>query len=291
MAHYAYLNGRFLAHKSAKVHIDDRGFLFADGIYEVIACINGDLADERGHLDRLERSLKEIHMDMPVPRHSLKKIISKILKKNRFDNASVYIQVTRGSTKRDFKFPDASKVVQTLLLTSWPIDFDANALTPTRVITTPDLRWKRRDIKTVGLLAQSMAKQKAVDAGADDAWMMDDDGFITEGSSNNAWIIKNGVLYTRPATQDILKGVTRTAIIKIAKTLGHKVIEKSFTVADAQKADEAFSTSATALIAPVTSIDGQEVADGKAGEITCMLYNEYRAYVAGERGPQLPWKE
>lgn len=291
MPRYAYVNGSYEMHDEAGVHIEDRGFQLADGVYEVIACINGHLADERGHLDRLKRSLAELGMDMPVPDRTLQFIMRELLRRNRLSNANVYLQVTRGATRRDFPFP-VTDIPQTLVITTWPCRFDNQKKmeTGSKAVTVPDIRWKRRDIKTVALIAQVLAKQKAVEQGAYEAWMVDDEGFVTEGASSNAWIVtKDGVLVTRKATTSILRGVTRTAIDKIREDLQIKLEERSFTPQEAYEAEEAFNTSAVALVTPIVEIDGHKIGSGKPGKITRRLYDEYMAYVEGLRGEQLRW--
>jgi D-alanine transaminase len=288
MPKFAYVNGSYVTHAHASVHIEDRGFQFADGVYEVIACIDNELADERGHLDRLNRSLNEIGMDMPVRRKSLQFIIRELLRKNKLSNANVYIQITRGATKRDFAFP-ASKIQQSLIVTAWPYDF----FPPTKgidVVTTPDLRWKRRDIKTVALLPQVLAKQIAYDQNCSEAWMIDDNGLVTEGSSSNAWIVNNdNIIITRPLNNEILNGVTRTAIFNIAKDFDIKIEQRSFDIKEAYVAKEAFCSSASALIKPVVSIDGNKIGDGNPGKLTLEIYKHYRSYVKRGIKAQLAW--
>lgn len=291
MPRIAFVNGRYVPHNDAFVHIEDRGFQFADGVYEVVACINGKLADERGHLDRLERSLGELAIDMPVTRRSLQFIIREMLRRNRLKNANVYIQVTRGVARRDFPFPD-DDVPASIVLTARAFQFDGNAKVQKggEAITVPDIRWKRRDIKSTGLLAQVLAKQEAVESGVYEAWMVDDEGYITEGSSSNAWIVtKEGKLVTRPASTDILRGVTRTALEKICAALQMKIEERPFTVQEAYDAEEAFNTSAVALVVPITKIDGHVIGSGEPGPVARKLYAEYRAYAAGERGEPVAW--
>jgi D-alanine transaminase len=289
MPRYAYVNGRYVRHNDAAVHIEDRGFQFADGVYEVVACIEGYLADERGHFDRLERSLRELKIAMPVPRRTLSHILREIVRRSRLDDAAIYIQVTRGVWKRDFPFPPPG-TRPSLIVTARPFKFATNAARKTgiRVITVPDIRWKRPDIKTTSLLAQALAKQEALDKGVQDAWLVDEKGFVTEGSSNNAWIVNDrGVLVTRPAEgNDILRGVTRTALLALKSV---KVEERAFKVTEAYKAREAFTSSATALIMPVVEIDGRKVGDGKPGPVTMRLYEEYMAYVRARKA-QVSWK-
>lgn len=289
MPRFAFVNGRYVPHGEASVHIEDRGYQFADGVYEVVACINGRMADERGHLDRLERSLKELSIEMPVARDALKLIMKELLRKNRLKNANVYIQVTRGVSKRDFPFP--ADVPSSLVLTARAFDFDNNPKVKKggAAITVPDIRWKRRDIKSTGLLAQVLAKQKATEAGAYEAWMVDDDGFVTEGSSSNAWIVtKDGKLVTRHATSSILRGVTRSALQKICSELQMKIEERPFTVKEAYEAQEAFNTSAVALVVPIISIDGKKIGSGEPGPVAKKLYESYRDYVNGD--DHVEWK-
>lgn len=292
MPRFVYLNGQYAPHRNASIHAEDRGFLFGDAVYEVIACIHGHLADERGHLDRLERSLNELKMNMPVERETLRFLMRELLRKNKQKNAAIYIQISRGSAPRDFKFPSAD-TPQTLMMVTYDFDFDGNAAVKNgiKVKTVPDIRWKRRDIKTVLLLPQSMAKQSSVDEGLDDVFMLDQDGFITEASASNAWIVaKDGTLITRPVTYDILKGITRTAIEKLCRDENIKIEERAFTPDEAYESVEAFTTSATALITPVIEIDGHKIGDGKRGAVTKKIYDAYRAYVDGLRGKQVSWE-
>ncbi len=292
MPRTAYVNGRFVPHCEASVHIEDRGFQFADSVYEVIGCINGDMADMRGHLDRLERSLKELRIVMPVRRAVFPSLIKELLRRNKLRNAAVYIQVSRGAAPRDFKFP-SDEPLPTLVITARPFAFDAKPVSKKgiKVITLPDQRWARRDIKTTNLLPSVLAKQAAAEAGAGEAWMIDGEGNITEGSSSNAWIVtKDGKLVTRNATHAILKGVTRTAILPILKDSNLELEERAFTPKEAYEAVEAFTSSATSLIMPVLEIDGHPVGDGKIGPVTTRIYNAYRDYVRGKRGAHVGWE-
>lgn len=292
MPRIAYVNGAYVPHDRAHVHIEDRGFQFADGVYEVIALIGGRLADERGHLDRLERSLKELRMELPVARKTLQHLIRETARRNRAKNASIYLQVTRGASKRDFPFP-AAGVPMSLIITVRPFRFDGQAKMKTgaKAISVPDIRWKRCDIKSVALLPQVLAKQAAVEKGAYEAWMIDDDGFVTEGASSNAWIVtKKGVLVTRPGGTSILRGVTRSALDKLRGELQMKLEERPFTLKEAYEAEEAFNSSAVALVVPIVEIDGRKIGSGKPGPVTLRLYEEYRAYVEGQRGEQVKWK-
>lgn len=290
MPRIAYVNGSYVPHQEATVHIEDRGFQFADGIYEVVACINGRMTDERGHLDRLERSLDELGIAMPVTRRSLQFIIREMVRRNKLKNANVYIQVTRGVAKRDFPFPQ--DVPASIVLTARNFQFDNNKNVEKGItaMTVQDIRWKRRDIKTTMLLAQVLAKQEAMDGGAYDAWMVDDTGFVTEASSSNAWIVTgDGKLVTRNATTSILRGVTRTAFEKICADLQMKIEERPFTPDEAYEAQEAFNTSAVALVVPVIMLDGRKIGTGKPGPVAQKLYAEYRAYAGGKRGEHVAW--
>jgi len=292
MPKYAYVNGAYVSHRDASVHIEDRGFQFADGVYEVIASIHGHLADERGHLDRLERSLGELDVAMPVAREVLQFLMREVLRRNRLSNANIYIQVTRGAARRDFPYPSAN-ISPSLVITTWPFNFDdqPKMKTGVRAITVPDQRWKRRDIKTVALLPQVLAKQQASLEGAYEAWMVDDDGYITEGASSNAWIVtKDGTLVTRQVTNDILRGVTRTSIDKLRDKVRISLEERAFTPQEAYEAQEAFNSSAVALVTPIVDIDGHQIGTGKPGPLTLQLFEEYMAYVEGLRGEQIEWQ-
>jgi len=291
MPRIAYVNGRFVPHAAAAVHIEDRGFQFADGVYEVIALMNGRFADETGHLDRLERSLKELEMAWPMPRRSLQFVMREIVRRNRLKNAAIYMQVTRGVAPRDFKFPKNAK--PTLVMTIRPASFDAGARKSAvrKVVTVPDIRWKRRDIKTTAMTAQVLAKQAAVAKGAYEAWMVDDNGFVTEGSSTNAWIVdKNNTLITRPTSSNaILKGVTRNALQALCKKEKIKIVERPFTVKEAYQAKEAFISAAVTLVMPVVEIDGHKIGNGKAGPVTSKVLDLYISYATNPGQKQEHW--
>lgn len=291
MPRFAYVNGTFSRHSEASVHIEDRGFQFADGVYEVVALINGHWADERGHLDRLERSLGELSIAMPVPRATLQLLMRELARKNRIHNGNIYIQITRGRARRDFKFP-GDNVRPSLIMTASPFKFDRNAsvIGGARAISTPDIRWKRPDIKSIALLPQVLAKQAAAGQGAYEAWMVDANGYVTEGSSSNAWIVRDGKIITRPADAAILRGVTRTAIARICAERNITLEERPFTLQEAYAADEAFNTGAVALIVPIIELDGHKIGNGQPGPVARLIYDEYRAYAAGGRGEQLGWK-
>lgn len=284
MPRIAYVNGRFVPHDRAMVHIEDRGFQFADGVYEVVTVHDGWLVDEAGHIDRLERSLKELAMARPVSRRVLGLLMRELIRRNGIRDGLLYLQVTRGVAPRDFKFPKAAR--PTLAMTVRRANLEPTHLVEAgvSVITIPDIRWKRRDIKSVALLPQVLGKQRAVEAGAYEAWMVEDDGLVTEGTSSNAWIVTaENQLVTRQANSSILRGVTRQAVIRIAGKEGIGFAERPFTVEEAYAAREAFLTSATNYVMPVTRIDGKPVGDGTPGRLTRQMRTLYVSFAAGER--------
>lgn len=284
MPRYAYVNGQYHPHGEAMVHIEDRGYQFADGVYEVVPVSLGRLVDEEMHLDRLERSLRELQIDMPMSRRCIKLVSTELMRRNRLTNGLLYMQVTRGVAPRDHKFPKQAMpaLVMTTKQTKPPKREAIEA--GIGVITIPDIRWKRRDIKSISLLPNCLGKQQAVEAGAAEAWMIDDDGNVTEGSSTNAWIItKDKRLVTRPASHEILNGITRLSLIKTAESLGIEVEERPFTLEEALEAKEAFITSSSNFVMPVVKIDETAVGNGRAGELTLRLRDGYEtAIVRGE---------
>ncbi|MFV3075732.1 D-amino-acid transaminase [Niveispirillum fermenti] len=276
MPRIAYVNGRYVPHGQASVHIEDRGFQFADGVYEVVTIVAGRLADEQGHLTRLARSLKELSIPWPVKPRTLRMIITEMVRRNRAVNAQLYIQITRGAAPRDFRFP--VNPAPTLVITCRRTAFQPPALLDKgiAVVTMPDIRWQRRDIKSVSLLPQVMGKQKAHEAGAFEGWMVDDEGQVTEGCSSNAWIVTaDGVLVTRQPSNAILNGITRLSILEVAREQGIGFQERPFTVAEALAAREAFISSATTFALPVTRIDGQMIGDGRPGPLGRRLRRAY----------------
>jgi D-alanine transaminase len=291
MPRISYVNGRYVPHAAGAVHIEDRGFQFADGVYEVIALMNGRFADETGHLDRLERSLKELKMALPMPRRSLQLAMHELVRRNRLKNGAFYLQISRGAAPRDFKFPLNAK--STLVMTIRPATFDmaARKRDVKKAVTVPDIRWKRRDIKSTALVAQVLAKQAAAEKGAYEALMVDENGFITEGSSTNAWIVDaNKNLITRPTTNGaILKGVTRNALQALCKKEKVKIIERPFTVAEAYKAKEAFTTASVSLVTPIVEIDGRKIGDGKLGPLTSKILDLYISYAKDPAQKQEHW--
>lgn len=286
MPRYAYVNGQYLPHHEAAVHVEDRGYQFADSVYEVIAFIDGKLADEKGHLDRLERSLSELRIAMPMQRKAMQLVMRELLRRNRVRNGGLYMQISRGVAPRDFKFPKKDTPVSFVMTVKHStFDIEARKAAGKKAITIPDLRWKRVDIKTTALLAQALAKQEALDRKTDEAWMYDEKGFITEASASNAWIVdKNGNLVTRPTKGNmILKGVTRNAIQALCKKEKIKLIERAFTVKECYQAKEAFTSSAVALIVPIIEIDGKKIGNGKTGNLTSKIFDIYMEYFAGDK--------
>lgn len=274
MPRIAYVNGRYLPHGTASVHIEDRGYQFADGVYEVCEVARGYIVDGKRHLDRLDRSLHELAIAWPIARAALEQIMREVVRRNHVRNGKVYLQVTRGVASRDHVFPKAG-TRPALVVSAKSADPDGASRRAERgisVITVPENRWGRVDIKTVGLLPNVLARQKAKEQGAEEAWFVDGEGFITEGAATNAWIVsKDGKLVTRPADFGILRGVTRTTLMEVAAKLGLAVEERGFTVAEAQGAREAFITAATTLVMPVVAIDGMPVANGHPGSVALSL--------------------
>jgi D-alanine transaminase len=284
MPRYAYVNGQYLPHGQAAVHIEDRGYQFADGVYEVVPVAGGRAVDEIPHLDRLERSLAELRIAMPISRRALEIVCRELLRRNGIRNGLIYIQVTRGVAPRNHSFPAHAR--SALVMTTKRMDFDGQSKfrDGVAVISAPDLRWARRDIKTINLLPNCLAKQAALEAGAYEAIQVDAEGKVTEGTSSNAWIVTNdGMLVTRQLSNDILHGVTRRTILAIAMEEGIAFEERPFTVPEAQGAREAFVTSATSFVTPVVEIDGRRIGDGKPGLLSQRLLSWYRDYMAGLR--------
>ncbi|MEM9619128.1 MAG: D-amino-acid transaminase [Pseudomonadota bacterium] len=279
MSRIAYVNGRYERMANASIHIEDRGYQFADGIYEVCLVIDGQCWDLDGHLARMERSLDELRIGAPMDRSSLTVVIGELLKRNRLDNALVYIQVTRGVAPRNHLFP-AGDVTPALVMTARRFDLnqsDALAEKGVKVISRPDIRWRRVDIKSVGLLPNALAKQDAKEAGAAECWLIRD-GHVTEGSSSNAWIVDaKGALVTHPKTNDILGGITRETAIACAESLQMKVEERPFTLDEAKMATEAFMSSATGLVMPIVQIDEDKIGDGAPGPVALRLREAYKA--------------
>lgn len=284
MSRFAYVNGQYIRHNEASVHIEDRGFQFADSVYEVVYVYEGRMIDAEPHLDRLERSLDELQMEMPMERGPLRLVMKEMVRRNKIKTGLIYMQVSRGSAPRDFPFP--LNCLPTLVMTAKHTKpySPQSAQTGIRVMSTPDIRWKRCDIKTVSLLAAALAKQEAIDNGFDDAWLIDEQGFVTEGTSNNAWIVnKNGHLQTRKPTHEILNGITRRSVMALAQKEGIEVLETSFTLEDVKHAREAFVTSASACVKPVVSIDGASIGSGQPGPVSQKLAASYIDFLKGTK--------
>ncbi|WP_093118261.1 D-amino-acid transaminase [Salinihabitans flavidus] len=278
MMRTVYVNGDYVPENEAVISIFDRGFLMADGVYEVTSVLGGKLIDFEGHAARLERSLSELDMPHPCTKDEMLEIHRELVRLNGIEEGLVYLQVTRGSDgDRDFVFPDRETTKPTIVLftQSKPgLADNPAAKRGTKVISIDDIRWGRRDIKTVQLLYPSMGKMMAKAAGADDAWMIED-GAVTEGTSNNAYIVKDGKIVTRGLSSDILHGITRAAVLRFAREAQMEVEERAFTIEEAKAAEEAFSTSASAFVMPVVEIDGVPLGDGTPGPVARRLREIY----------------
>ena len=283
MSRIAYVNGRYVPHADAAVHVEDRGYQFADGVYEVVLVYNGRMVDEIPHLDRLDRSLGELRIPSPMNRPALRSVMRELLRRNRIHTGLIYMQVTRGVARRDHPFPKNAQ--PSLVMTAKRIALPTGAAVENgvRVISIPDIRWERCDIKTVALLPNVLGKQQAKEAGAYEAWQVDRDGYVTEGTSTNAWIVtKDGELVTRNANQAILNGITRLTLLKLAERENLRLVERGFTIEEAKQAREAFISSATSFVTPVTQIDDAVIGNGKAGSVGLGLRRAYLDYAEGE---------
>ena len=278
MGRTVYVNGTYLDEAEAMISIFDRGFLMADAVYEVTSVLGGRLLDFAGHLARLERSLNELDMAMPMNADGLLEVHRELLRLNGIHDGLVYLQITRGNPgDRDFAFPDPETTPLTVVLfTQNKPGLAASPLAESgmKVVSVDDIRWGRRDIKTVQLLYPSMAKMIAKKAGCDDAWLVED-GFVTEGTSNNAYIVKGGKIITHELGNDILHGITRAAVLRFAREAQMEIEERAFSVSEAQQADEAFVTSASAFVMPVVELDGRAIGSGKPGKQTKRLREIY----------------
>lgn len=274
MTRIAYVNGDFVPLEEAKISVLDRGFLFADGVYEVTAVIDGKLVDNAAHLRRLERSLGEIEMGHPVPLDTLTELQLELARRNNLTEGGIYLQITRGAAERDFAYPKDAHPSLVMFTQARDLINDPRAKTGVSVITTPDLRWKRRDIKSVAMLAQTIAKQEAAKVGASEAVMVED-GVVTEGSSSTVWIVKDGTLITRQLSNAVLPGVTRLSVLALCEELGLKVEERTYSVEELYEADEAFITAATTLVMPVVKVDDRVMTNGAPGEVASRLRSLY----------------
>jgi len=287
MSRIAYVNGQYVPHADGVVHIEDRGYQFADGVYEVFAIHNGALIGVEGHMDRLGHSLGELRIGWPMAPGPLMVVVKEVVRRNHVKNGLVYLQVTRGVAKRDHPFPENStpSFVVTARKTA-PLNKDV-LNKGTRVITIPDIRWKRKDIKSISLLPNCLGKQQAREAGAFEAWMIDDDGMVTEGTSTNAWIVtKDGELVTRNISDAILNGITRLAVLEAAKEAGIKISERPFSEEETKDAREAFITSSTSHVKAVTNINDRPVGNGHVGELTARMLDLYVDFIEARGGPE-----
>ncbi len=281
MSRIAYVNGRYLPHERAQVSIEDRGFQFADGVYEVCEVRGGHLVDERRHMARLDRSLSELRIARPMSAAALSVVMHETVRRNRVRDGIVYLQITRGVARRDFPFPPEG-TPRSVIVTSRSNDpawLEQMAGEGIAVVTVPDIRWQRVDIKSVALLPNVLAKQAARDRGAREAWLVDAQGRVTEGASSNAWIVsRDGTLITHPLGRDILPGITRSVVIDVARAQGLAFEERAFTVEEAYAAREAFVTSAGQIVMPVVSIDSRPVANGAPGLVASALRRDYHRH-------------
>lgn len=287
MSRIVYVNGEYLPEEAATISVFDRGFLFADAVYEVTSVLEGRLVDNPGHLARLRRSLEALCIPMPLAEDEIEAVQRTLIERNRLQNGIVYLQVTRGAADRDFPYPKKATPSLVMFTQARPLVDVPAARTGIKVISVPDIRWARRDIKTVGLLAQVMAKQRALEAGVHDAWFVQD-GEVTEGSSNNAYIVNAaGNIVTRRLGNEILHGVTRSTVLDLSKQSNILVEERAFTLEEAYAAREAFVTSASIFVLPVVEIDGRRIGDGAPGPISRRLRELYiEAARAGAPAPR-----
>lgn len=281
MSRIAYVNGRYFPFHQAQVHVEDRGYQFADAVYEVCEVRGGRLIDERRHLERLKRSLGELRIAMPVSPRALGVVLREVVTRNRIDYGLVYLQISRGVARRDPAFP-APDVPSSLVVTARALNRTRNEALAAKgiaVVSVPDNRWGRVDIKTVGLLPNVLARQAAIDRGAREAWFVDKGGAVTEGASANAWIVTaGGALVTRHADHAILRGITRGVVLDVVAAQGLRVEERAFSLQEAYAAREAFVTSATQIVMPVVSIDGHTIGDGKPGPVAQALRAKFHRH-------------
>ncbi|MEC8055033.1 MAG: D-amino-acid transaminase [Pseudomonadota bacterium] len=281
MSRWAYVNGRYVPHREASVHVEDRGYQFADGVYEVVLVHAGAMIDEIPHLDRLDRSLDELRIDPPMGRMALRAVLREVVRRNRIRTGLVYLQITRGVARRDHAFPTGVKPALVVTAKRLTLPREETLESGVRVVTIADIRWQRCDIKSVSLLPNVLGKQHARENGAYEAWQIDQDGNVTEGTSSNSWIVTHDDrLLTRPATHEILNGITRQTILKLAAARGLTFEERAFSLDEALAAREAFISSATSFVTPVTQIDDTTLGNGRAGSFTMDLRSAYFDYMA-----------
>lgn len=272
-----YVNGEYLPENEAKISVFDRGFLMADAVYEVTAVLDGKLCDFEGHRARLHRSLSALEITLPVSDDELLEIHRELVRRNEMTEGGVYLQVTRGEADRDFVWPENARPGMVLFTQARTISTSETAERGIKVVSVEDQRWGRRDIKTVQLLFPSWAKMQARRQGGDDAWLVED-GFVTEGSSNNAYIVRDGVIITRQLSNEILHGITRSSVLRLAEEAQMRIEERPFTIEEAQGAQEAFITSASQFVCPVVGIDGKPIGDGTPGPVAKRLREIYIQY-------------
>jgi D-alanine transaminase len=281
MSRVAYVNGRYLPMRDAAVHVEDRGYQFADAVYEVCEVRGGRLIDERRHIERLQRSLGELHIPMPMTPAALGVVLREMIARNRIGYGIVYLQISRGVARRDHAFP-SPPIAPSVVATARSLNLSRNEALAAKgiaVISMPDNRWGRVDIKTTGLLPNVLARQAAIEQGARDAWFVDQDGAVTEGASANAWIVtQNGAVVTRHADHAILRGITRTVLLDAIKAKGLTIEERAFTLEEARTAREAFVTSASQIVLPVVRIDGRTIGNGKPGPVATALRREFHRF-------------
>ena len=281
MSRWAYVNGRYVPHREASVHVEDRGYQFADGVYEVVLVHAGAMIDEIPHLDRLDRSLDELRIDPPMGRMALRAVLREVVRRNRIRTGLVYLQITRGVARRDHAFPTGVKPALVVTAKRLTLPREETLESGVRVVTIEDIRWQRCDIKSVSLLPNVLGKQHARENGAYEAWQIDQDGNVTEGTSSNSWIVTHDDrLLTRPATHEILNGITRQTILKLAAARGLTFEERALSLDEALAAREAFISSATSFVTPVTQIDDTTLGNGRAGSFTMDLRSAYFDYMA-----------
>jgi len=287
MTRIAYVNGQYMPHHDAAVHIEDRGYQFADGVYEVFAMHQGLIIGEQGHMDRLEHSLKELRIAWPMSRRVIGVVIREIARRNRIRDGFIYLQISRGVARRDHPFPKDSESSLVLTARRLPPLNKEELRKGVGVITIPDIRWKRHDIKSVALLPNILGMQQAREAGAYEAWMVNDEGMVTEGTLSNAWIVtEDGELVTHNASYAILNGITRLTVLEAAAEAGVEFSERPFSVDEALQAKEAFITSSTSHVKAVTSIDGKSVGNGHVGELTSRMLDLYVDFIEDKGGPR-----
>ena len=274
MKKIVFLNGEYLEEDRAKVSVFDRGYLFGDGVYEVVPVVNYKVLDKEPFWERLTRSLRELELKLPYPKEYLLQMIDELIKRNDLKEGGVYMQVTRGVAPRDFSYPVGIPTTCTAFTFEKEVIDNPKAKTGVKVVSVPDIRWKRRDIKSIALLAQCVAKEEASRKGAYEGWMVED-GYVTEGTSSSAYIVKDGVVITRPLSNSILPGIRRKLLLELSEKHNIKVEQRPFSIEEALNADEAFLSSATTFVLPIVEIDGKKIGDGRPGEIAIKMRKMY----------------